>query len=71
MKNFEQREAEYLAKAIPPEAVLKTIRTHHNWDADQAVRIIKGLQYDSLSDYWHFTYRGLYYGVERDGYIHT
>lgn len=36
-----------------------------------AADILHALVYNSTCNCWHFTYAGMFYGIEPDGYIHT
>jgi hypothetical protein len=52
----------------PTEVVIKSIRESYPKDADS---IISELKYNSLCGYWYFTRWGMFFGIEKDGEIHT
>ena len=53
----------------PPPIVLDAIRKA--FPPKDAEKILKDLQYDSVCNYFWFTWAGMHVGVELDGYIHT
>lgn len=54
---------------VVPQVVIDSIR--NNYPPEQSYTILLDLQWDSLNGCFSFVRDGVYYGVEKDGYIHT
>ena len=57
--------------ANPPLAVRRSIVLKFVDDLPTAYAVLKRLSFDAVGGYYHFTYAGMFHGVEPDGYIHT
>lgn len=62
------KDAHYLIQKCPPPSVIRSIVQNYTTHCQS---ILKQLDYNHIGDYWSFELNGMYFGCERDGYIHT